>query len=350
MVEDAADSEVGGLDGHTVGDDESQMTGERETTNESIDYDVSSEISEDETNSWETIGYSDSPVGDSETWVRTVEQDDESEAVADHSDNCEEISEKLFSNDPGSQVDTDDGGVFLPMSIFDYAEEMVDFSDHSYIKEQKNQTKETDELDIITTQYWPMGGNSSAVRDNTPIQATIENKEGLRVSETCSEYDQLVCEDASTSKMIDAETTSPQHPAALVAGPDAEQIGAAEPACIAKTVKLLEDMAGSWWDEILEAMEAGFEEAEAVFRKAASAGFQDIEVGPKANTVPRKRRPKKSGKPRKGPTRRNPDCIDPEKDFYDVCWSLLNESGLVGEYMRDRMLVSVSSQNSSKAE
>ncbi|GKZ57521.1 hypothetical protein AnigIFM49718_002838 [Aspergillus niger] len=353
MLEAAADSEGGKSERHTPGNREAGMTGDGEATDDSTEYAVRPEVSDDGTNSWETVDYSDSPVRDSESWIETVERDDEYE-VDEYGDYCEGKSEKLFSNDPGTQVDTDDRGIFLPESMFDYPEEEVHSSDHGYAEEQQEDNEETDELDMMTTQYGQMGANSFAVRDNTPIQATRENKEGPWGSETCSECDQLVWENASTSNMISAETTSSQLPAALVAGPDAEQTGAAEPAGIVEIVKslTLEDMAGSWWDEVLEAMEAGFEEAEAVFRKVASAGFTDIEVNPslaKAKTAPRKRRPPKPEKPRKGPASRNSDCTDPEKDFYDVCWSILNETGLVGEYMRDRMLVSVSTPNRPKA-
>ncbi|RAH51915.1 hypothetical protein BO85DRAFT_409087 [Aspergillus piperis CBS 112811] len=338
MFDAAVDNEAEEFEGHTADDREAGMTGYGKAMDDSTEYAVGPEVSDDGTNSWETVDYSDSPVRDSESWIETVERDDEYEA--EYGDYCEEESEKLFSNDPGSQMDIDDGGVFLPMSMFDYPEEEVHFSDHGYTEHQQEEdTDETYELDMITTQYGQMGVNKT----------TIENKEGPWGSDTCSECDQPVWENGSTSNMTNADSTSSKLPAASVAGPDAQDTGATEPACIVETTKplTLEDMAGSWWDEVLEAMEIGFEEAEAVFQKAASAGFKDIEVGPalaKAKSAPRKRRPKKPEKPRKGPANRNPDCTDPEKDFFDVCWSILNETGLVGEYMRDRMLVSVSSQ------
>ncbi|OOF92434.1 hypothetical protein ASPCADRAFT_408489 [Aspergillus carbonarius ITEM 5010] len=119
----------------------------------------------------------------------------------------------------------------------------------------------------------------------------------------------------------------------------------AKQAWISATSKVpnLEQITACLWDETLAAIRAGSEEAKAALRKAAGTGNQ-VEVHVSKDTAkpkPKKRRPKTTTEPHKEPDEHHPNCIDPEKDFYDVCWDIIKEMGLTGVYMKDKMVVSL---------
>ncbi|PYH95805.1 hypothetical protein BO71DRAFT_198303 [Aspergillus ellipticus CBS 707.79] len=131
---------------------------------------------------------------------------------------------------------------------------------------------------------------------------------------------------ASTTRPTAAQTIDAaawNHPAA--AGPQNPEYNRAVDLIVA-----------SWWDQALTAMEQGPEAAKE-FLKRSPGPFQGEPMPAAEETLPKKA---KGAKAKRAEPARNPDCVDPEKDFYDVCWEIIKEMNLVDEYLKDKEEVS----------
>ncbi|PWY93241.1 hypothetical protein BO94DRAFT_583473 [Aspergillus sclerotioniger CBS 115572] len=307
--------------------------------------------------------------------------------------------EDLLYTEVESQADTEDGGVLLPVRLLAFAEDKDDNSEHYDCNDYSGRIHETGELDSSPTPC-SLGENKCPVQNNIRDETPIGNKEGPVSANCSSELDLPGRENPPTFRIpsprttrfasvttetntMDSEATKNALKLERLAGgwwdeilamvtAASDEVEAFEKAAMAATQGMqaileeatrvtqdLEQVKAAWihasqnapdvdsvtaalWNETLAAFEAGSGEAKAALKETASAGNNAVDVHHQSNDTvkprPKKRRPKTSPKPRTEPEERNPDCIDPEKDFYDVCWDMIKEMGLTGVYVKEKML------------
>ncbi|RAL02321.1 uncharacterized protein BO80DRAFT_463548 [Aspergillus ibericus CBS 121593] len=384
------DGEDKRLEEHTAADHDSSLSSNGDRTFEV----TGSETPDDELRS--EANYSDGHSCAADTdFSGPGEQAEGEDSESDHR------GEELIDTDIESQADTEDGGVPLPVRLLAFAESK-DYLEHHDCNEYPTETDEIGELDMpptpcslgessgpvrtnmpeqapIGNKEGPVPGNPSSEFDlpgtgkpptpSTPGSQETTSKDldtdknsmdfeankkawmesvaatSLKLERLAgSWWDETLAVMAAGSEETEAFTkaarAASQEMEALLrdtakATNDLEQ---AKQAWIASTSKAstLEHLNDSLWDETLAVIRAASEEAKAALEKVASTGDKAVEPH-RSKDQPNKSRPM-SKKPRQEPEERNPDCIDPEKDFYDVCWDILQETNLVGVYMKDKML------------